>query len=103
MRILILGGDGYLGWPTAMHLSARGYEVAVADNHLRRKLCRELQLAFLYDVPHLTERADLWQSISGHKIVVHAGDLNNWDFVAEVFEKSSPQAIVHYAEQPAAP
>ena len=103
MRVLILGGDGYLGWPTAMHFSARGHEVAVADNYLRRKLCQELQLGFLNDVPELTERADLWQSISGHKIAVHIGDLNDWDFVAGVFEKYSPQAIVHYAEQPAAP
>ncbi len=103
MRVLILGGDGYLGWPTAMHLSARGHEVAVADNYLRRNLCQELQLEFLHDVPDLTKRADLWQSISGHKIAVHVGDLNDWDFVAEVFQKSSPQAIIHYAEQPAAP
>ena len=73
MRILILGGDGYLGWPTAMHFSARGHEVAVADNYLRRELCRELQVEFLNDVPNLTERADRWQSISGHEIAVHVG------------------------------
>ena len=103
MRILVLGGDGYLGWPTAMHLSAHGYEVAVADNYLRRRLCREEKVDFLYEVPDLDERAALWQSVSGHPIAVHVGDLNDWDFVAEVFEKFSPQAVVHYAEQPAAP
>jgi UDP-sulfoquinovose synthase len=103
MRILVLGGDGYLGWPTAMHLTARGHDVAVADNYLRRRLCREQQVDLLFEVPALDERATFWQSDSGHKITVHIGDLNKWDFVAEVFEKFHPQAIVHYAEQPAAP
>jgi UDP-sulfoquinovose synthase len=103
MRILVLGGDGYLGWPTAMHLSAHGHEIAVADNYLRRRLCREEKVDFLYEVPELDERAALWQSVSGHRIAVHIGDLNEWDFVAEVFEKNNPQAVVHYAEQPAAP
>jgi UDP-sulfoquinovose synthase len=103
MRILVLGGDGYLGWPSAMHLSAHGHEVAVADNYLRRRLCREEKVNFLYEVPNLDERAALWQSVSGHQIAVHIGDLNEWNFVADVFEKFGPQAIVHYAEQPAAP
>jgi len=103
MRILVLGGDGYLGWPTAMHLAAHGHEVAVADNYLRRRLCREQQVDFLYEVPDLEERAALWQAVSGHRIAVHIGDLNEWNFVAAVFEKFGPKAVVHYAEQPAAP
>jgi UDP-sulfoquinovose synthase len=103
MRILILGGDGYLGWPTAMHLSAHGHEVAAADNYLRRRLCREEKVTFLYEVPDLDERAALWQEVSGHQVDVYIGDLNEWDFVADLFKKFSPQAIVHYAEQPAAP
>jgi UDP-sulfoquinovose synthase len=103
MRILVLGGDGYLGWPTAMHLTAHGHDVAVADNYLRRRLCREEQVDFLYEVPDLEERAALWQSVSGHRIAVHIGDLDAWEFIAAVFEKFSPQAVVHYAEQPAAP
>jgi UDP-sulfoquinovose synthase len=103
MRILVLGGDGYLGWPTAMHLSAHGHEVAVADNYLRRRLCREEKVDFLYEVPDLDERAALWQSVSGHQIDVHIGDLSEWDFIAKVFKKFGPQAVVHYAEQPAAP
>ncbi|MGD8493642.1 MAG: NAD-dependent epimerase/dehydratase family protein, partial [Desulfobacterales bacterium] len=97
MRVLILGGDGYLGWPTAMHLSAHGHAVAVADNYLRRQLCREEKVDFLYTVPDLNERAVLWNSVSGHKIAVHIGDLNAWDFMAQVFEKFEPEAIVHYA------
>ena len=103
MRVLILGGDGYLGWPTALHLSACGHKVAVVDNYLRRRLCREEKVEFLFAVPELNERAALWQSVSGHEIAVHIGDLTSWKFTAEVFEQFNPQAIVHYAEQPAAP
>jgi UDP-sulfoquinovose synthase len=103
MRILVLGGDGYLGWPTAMNLTAHDHDVAVADNYLRRRLCREEQVDFLYGVPELDERAAIWQSVSGHRIAVYVGDLNDWDFVTAVFEKFDPQAVIHYAEQPAAP
>ena len=103
MRILILGGDGYLGWPTAMHLTAYGHEVVVVDNYLRRRLCREENIDLLFDVPDLPERTAIWQSVSGHKIAVYIGNLCEWDFVAEVFKAFNPQAVVHYAEQPAAP
>jgi UDP-sulfoquinovose synthase len=103
MKILILGGDGYLGWPTAMHLSARGHEVAVADNYLRRRLCREESVAPLYDVPDLAERVRVWQDSSGHIIKPFIGDLTRWSFVSELFSEFTPDAVVHYAEQPAAP
>lgn len=103
MRVLILGGDGYLGWPTAMHLTAKGHEVAVVDNYLRRRLCREENVEPLFDVPNLHERVSLWDAISGYKIPVFIGDLAQWDFVEEVFRAFSPEAIIHYAEQPAAP
>lgn len=103
MRILILGGDGYLGWPTAMHLTARGHDVAVVDNYLRRRLCREENVEPLFEVPNLQERVGLWESATGYKIPVLIGDLTEWEFVAEVFRVFTPEAIVHYAEQPAAP
>ena len=103
MRILILGGDGYLGWPTAMHLSARGHEVAVADNYLRRRLSREQDVEALFPVPNLAQRAKLWQARAGHEIKHYVGDLCEWDFVAQMFSEFRPEAIVHYAEQPSAP
>ena len=103
MRVLILGGDGYLGWPTAMHLTARGHEVAVVDNYLRRRLCREENVEPLFNVPNLHERVRLWESLSGYKIPVFVGDLSDWDFAQEVFRSFTPEGIVHYAEQPAAP
>jgi UDP-sulfoquinovose synthase len=103
MRILVLGGDGYLGWPTAMNLTVHGHEIAVADNYLRRRLCREENVEPLFEIPDLNERAVLWKSHSGFDIQVFIGDLIEWDFVANVFETFNPEAIVHYAEQPAAP
>jgi len=103
MKVLILGGDGYLGWPTAMHLSARGHAVAVVDNYLRRRLCQEENVKPLFSVPSLNERASSWEANSGYKVRVYIGDLNEWDFVEEVFRDFTPEGIVHYAEQPAAP
>jgi len=60
MRVLILGGDGYLGWPTAMYFSKRGHEVTVVDNYFRRNACTELDVGMLYHVPPLQERARIW-------------------------------------------
>jgi UDP-sulfoquinovose synthase len=103
MRVLILGGDGYLGWPTAMHLTAKGHQVAVVDNYLRRRICREEDVEALFEVPNLHERAVIWEKMTGYKIPAFIGDLNHWDFVEEVFKSFTPEGIVHYAEQPAAP
>jgi len=103
MRVLILGGDGYLGWPTAMNLSANGHEVTVVDNYLRRNVCREEKVRPLFDVPDLNERARLWEERTGHKIQVFIGDLTQWDIISDVFGSVIPDAIVHYAEQPSAP
>ena len=103
MKILILGGDGYLGWPSAMQLSAKGHDVAVVDNYFRRRLCMEENVPPLLDVPNLKERSNIWNSITGYKIKVFIGDLIYWDFVQEIFQKFTPDAILHYAEQPAAP
>jgi UDP-sulfoquinovose synthase len=103
MRVLILGGDGYLGWPTATHLTAHGHEVAVVDNYLRRRLCKEENVEPLFEVPNLHERVRLWESLAGYKISVFIGDLCQWDFVEQVFRSFTPDAVIHYAEQPAAP
>lgn len=103
MRVLILGGDGYLGWPTAMQLSALGHEVAVVDNYLRRNICREMDVRPLFEVPSLDERAAIWKEKSGKDVKVFIGDLMDWSFTAEVFEKIKPETVIHYAEQPSAP
>ena len=103
MRVLILGGDGYLGWPTAMHLSSKGHKVAVVDNYLRRRLCKEEDVAPLFEVPDLQERVVAWKYESGYNIQVFIGDLSEWAFVETVFRSFIPDAIVHYDEQPSAP
>ena len=103
MRALILGGDGYLGWPTAMQLSAKGHDVAVVDNYLRRNICREMDVRPLFEVPSLHERAAIWKENTGKDVAVYIGDLMDWSFVAQVFEETRPEAVIHYAEQPSAP
>jgi UDP-sulfoquinovose synthase len=103
MRVLVLGGDGYLGWPTAMHLSARGHEVMAVDNYLRRNLARATDSEALLDTPNLHQRARLWRERAGREIAVRIGDLAHWPFIASVFEELRPEAVVHYAEQPSAP
>lgn len=103
MRVLILGGDGYLGWPTAMHLTTKGHEVGVVDNYLRRRLCRDQDVEPLFEVPNLHERVRLWEAVSGYKIHPFIGDLTEWEFVSEIFQNFAPDAVIHYAEQPSAP
>lgn len=118
MNFLILGGDGYLGWPTALNLSAKGHSVTVVDNYFRRNSCVELDTGMLYPVPNLVERARLWYELSGNEIKVLIGDLcdksimdqvvsgNGFEGYAWAINKQFsgvPDAIVHYAEQPSAP
>ena len=103
MRVLILGGDGYLGWATAMAFSRRGFEVAVLDNYFRRTASLELDKEPLFPLPTLPQRAALWHSLSGHQIEVHIGDVCDYPFLLSVMKNFAPDAVVHYAEQPAAP
>ena len=103
MRILILGGDGYLGWPTAMNLSGRGHAVAIVDNYLRRNLCREHDCDPLFAVPNLHERVMLWKTFSDREIDLTVGDLRDWDTMSSLVQRLKPEAIIHYAEQPSAP
>jgi UDP-sulfoquinovose synthase len=104
MRILILGGDGYLGWPTAMHFSNRGHEVHCVDNYLRRRAVREQRADSLVPIPDsLPARADAWEEVTGYSIGVTEGDICDWDVVEPIFRKFEPEAIVHYGEMPSAP
>ena len=74
-NILILGGDGYLGWPSAMYFSRKGHKVTVVDNYFRRNACEELDTGMLYPVPTLLQRAKIWYEITGKEIKVVIGDL----------------------------
>src|SRR5947209_1420269 len=103
MRILILGGDGYLGWPTALHLSALGHEVAVADNFARRGYDEEMGVESLVPIHSLEERIAAWGEISGHTLKSYVGDLCDPDFTHAMVRDFHPDTIVHFGEQRAAP
>ncbi|HZA40561.1 MAG TPA: NAD-dependent epimerase/dehydratase family protein [Actinomycetota bacterium] len=103
MKILVLGGDGYLGWPTAMHLSAAGHDVAVVDNFLRRGMSVEVGAGSLTPLQSLQQRIRAWREVTGKEIRPFVGDLTDPYFVDEVFNSVRPDGIVHYGEQPSAP
>jgi UDP-sulfoquinovose synthase len=103
MRILILGGDGYLGWPTAMRFSARGHEVSVVDNFSRRRWHHEQSTDSLTPIRPLGERVDAWREVSGNEIVPFVGNIEDGEFLDRVVGEVVPEAVVHYGEQPSAP
>lgn len=103
MRILILGGDGYLGWPTALRFSVRGHEVSVLDNFSRRRWHNEHSTDSLTPIHSLGERIDAWHELSGQEIRSFVGDVEDGEFLDRVVAETAPEAIVHYGEQPSAP
>jgi UDP-sulfoquinovose synthase len=103
MKILILGGDGYLGWPTAMYLSRHGHQVAVLDNFAKRRWELELNAEPLIPIQTLHDRVELWRTVEGRQLELFVGDLRNYGVVEGVLDTFQPEAIVHYGEQPSAP
>ncbi len=103
MKIAVLGGDGYCGWATALHLSARGHSVAIADNFARRQWDHELGVDTLTPIRPLHERIRIWQELSGHSIELFAGDVTDCDFLSSMIDGCEPDAVIHFAEQRAAP
>lgn len=103
MRTLVLGGDGYLGWPTALHLAQAGHDVAVADNFARRRYDYELGVSSLVPVETLQTRVRVWQELTGQAITTFVGDLTDPEFTVEMVRSYRPDTIVHFGEQRAAP
>lgn len=103
MRVLILGGDGYLGWPTAMHFSARGDNVMVVDNFAKRKWELEEGFEPLMPIPNLHRRIEAWKEISGKEIKLEVADICNHRVLYNITERFHPDTIIHYGEQPSAP
>ena len=103
MRILVLGGDGYLGWPTALYLSRRGHDVGVVDNYVRRQYDHEMGVDSLVPILQLAQRVRVWSDVSGLDIDVFVGDLTDAGFVDETLARFEPDAVVHFAEQRSAP
>jgi len=103
MKVLILGADGYLGWPTCMYFSQRGHKVIGIDNYFRRKACIELDCEPLFQNPNLIQRAKIWEEVTGRKIHVRIGDVTDYQFLKSIFKEYNPDTVIHYAEQPSAP
>jgi UDP-sulfoquinovose synthase len=103
MRILVLGGDGYLGWPTALHLSARGHDVGIVDSFARRNYDYEMGVDSLVPICQMQRRVATWKEVSGHTVQPFIGDLTDSDFLEASLRDFGPDAVVHFAEQRSAP
>ncbi|MGD0543852.1 MAG: NAD-dependent epimerase/dehydratase family protein [Candidatus Acidiferrales bacterium] len=103
MKIAVLGGDGYCGWATALHLSARGHSVAIVDNFVRRQWDRDLGTATLTPICPLADRLRIWHHVTGKAIDLLIGDVTDYDFLSSTIKEIEPDAIIHFAEQRAAP
>jgi UDP-sulfoquinovose synthase len=103
VRILVLGGDGYLGWPAALHLSGRGHDVGVVDNFARRQYDYEMGVDSLVPIKHLQHRVRVWEDVSGLSVATYVGDLTDSAFVHKTLKDFRPDAVVHFAEQRSAP
>jgi len=103
MRILILGGDGYLGWPTAMRFSSRGHEVTLVDNFSRRRWHLAQSTDSLTPILPLDDRVETWKELTGKTIETRIGSIEDGEFIDEVVAEQLPEVIIHYGEQPSAP
>ncbi len=104
MKVLILGGDGFCGWPSALHLSMQGHEVAIVDNLSRRNIDNELELCSLTPIQPLSIRLQAWRELTGKAIAFHRLDVaEEYDRLLHLLGELRPAAVVHFAEQRAAP
>ena len=103
MKIMVLGGDGYCGWATALYLSAQGHSVAIVDNFVRRLWDHELGAQTLTPILPLSDRLRTWNRLTGKTIELFIGDVTDHDFLLSTVQQFEPDSIVHFAEQRSAP
>ncbi|MCT7948443.1 NAD-dependent epimerase/dehydratase family protein [Ancylothrix sp. C2] len=103
MRVLVIGGDGYCGWATALHLSNRGYEVGILDSLVRRHWDMQLGADTLTPIAPIQQRIQRWQDLTGKKIDLFIGDINNYEFLIDALRRFQPDSLVHFGEQRSAP
>ena len=103
MKALVIVGDGYCGWATALHLSNKGYEVGILDNLARRHWDDKLGVETLTPIASIQRRINRWYELTGKKIDLFVGDITNYDFLIKSFRQFEPEAIVHFGEQRSAP
>ena len=103
MKVLVIGGDGYCGWATALYLSNRGYEVGILDSLVRRHWDLELGVETLTPIASIQQRLQRWQDLTGKSIDLFIGDITNYEFLSKALHQFEPEAIVHFGEQRSAP
>src|SRR5690349_21226352 len=103
MKIIIAGGDGFCGWPTALYLSRAGHEITIVDNLSRRNWDEELCSNSLTPIISLEQRVSRWHELTGYSIQIRIGDLTEYNFLRDLFIELQPEAFVHFAEQRSAP
>jgi UDP-sulfoquinovose synthase len=103
MKIVVLGGDGYCGWATALHLSAMGHSVSIVDNFARRQWDHEVGAQTLTPIRPLAERLGAWQALTGNTIELFVGDVTDYEFLSSAIQELEPEAVIHFAEQRSAP
>lgn len=103
MKVLVIGGDGYCGWATALYLSNRGYEVGILDNLVRRHWDNELGVQTLTPITPIGQRIERWKDLTGNSIELFIGDITNYEFLQKALHQFEPEAIVHFGEQRSAP
>jgi len=103
MKVLVIGGDGYCGWATALHLSNRGYEVAILDSYVRRLWDLQLGVSTLTHIAQLEQRVDRWKGLTGKDIPIFVCDVTNYEALISCMRRFEPEAIVHFGEQRSAP
>lgn len=103
MRVLIIGGDGYCGWATALHLSSRGHEVAILDSLVRRLWDHQLGIETLTPIQPLVRRQQRWRELHGKELPLYIGDVNDYAFLSRAVQEFKPDSIVHFGEQRSAP
>ncbi|PWA48804.1 NAD-dependent epimerase/dehydratase [Artemisia annua] len=102
-RVMVIGGDGYCGWATSLHLSKKGYEVAIVDNLVRRHFDDQLGLDSLTPIVSIHDRIRKWRSLTEKDINLYIGDVCDFEFLSEAFTSFKPDAVVHFGEQRSAP
>ncbi len=103
MKVLVIGGDGYCGWATALYLSNRGYEVAILDNLVRRHWDQQLCIETLTPIAPIQTRLQRWKDLTGKSIGLYIGDINDYSFLIDSLLEFEPDTIVHFGEQRSAP
>ena len=104
MKVMVLGGDGFCGWPTSLHLSARGHDIVIVDDFSRRRIDAELGVESLTPIRDLSERLRAWREVGGHAIrFVHLNIAQDYAELHALLAAELPDAVVHFAEQRAAP